>query len=34
MQPMDLSEAQALSLQQALASGAARPKIKSAPLPE
>lgn len=34
MQPMDLSEAQALSLQQALASGAARPKIRIAPLPE
>ena len=34
MQPMDLSEAQALSLQQTLASGAARPKIRIAPLPE
>ncbi len=34
MQPMDLSEAQALALQQALASGAARPKIRMAPLPE
>ena len=34
MQPMDLSEAQALSLQQALASGAARPKIRISPLPE
>jgi hypothetical protein len=28
MQPMDLSETEALSLQQTLASGAARPKIR------
>ena len=34
MQPMDLSEAQALSLQEALATGAARPKIRIAPLAE
>ena len=34
MQPMDLSEAQTLSLQEALASGAARPKIRIAPLAE
>ena len=34
MQSMDLSEAQRLSLQQSLASGAARPKIRIAPLPE
>jgi hypothetical protein len=34
MQPMDLSEAESSSMQQALASGAARPKIRIAPLPE
>jgi hypothetical protein len=34
MLPMDLSEAEATSLQDALSSGAARPKIKIAPLPE
>jgi hypothetical protein len=34
MQPMDLSEAQSLSMKQALASGAARPIIRIAPLPE
>jgi hypothetical protein len=34
MQPMDLSDAQALSLQQALARGTARPKIRIVPLPE
>jgi plasmid stability protein len=34
MQEIDLSEAEASSLEQALASGAARPKIKIAPLPD
>jgi hypothetical protein len=34
MQPMDLSRAEALVVQQALTSGSARPRIKIAPLPE
>jgi len=34
MQPVDLSEAEAAALREVLASGAARPKIKIAPLPE
>lgn len=33
MQPMELSEADALAIEQSFASGSARPRIKIAPLP-